>query len=178
MIPPRLAMPRPSEDDVREMCALCDALENAAIARAPELPTLLARWNARAGRAYEPIEFRAYYGAMSTRDFVEQALSPRPALVTDLSFDEAVCVVEAVSKAALSEAETDYFLRWLDAQFVGGQADDLIFWPDVWFDDERVLQHELTSAQIVTALSQRAGRTLPGAPAIELPLGVPSIVRL
>lgn len=178
MIPTRFAMPRPREDDVREMCTLCDAIENAAIAGAPELRALLARWNARAWRAYEPIEFRAYYGAMSTRAFVEQALSPKTTFVADLQFDEAVGVLDAIAKATLSEAETAYFVRWLDTQFVGGQASDLIFWPDVWFDDDAALQHPFTPAQLVTALSIRAGRTLPGAPAIELPFAVRAPVAL
>lgn len=177
-LPVRLRLPSPDEADVRAMSELCDAIENAAISNEPELTTLLAQWNARATRAHEAIEFRTYYGAMSTRAFVLGALSPAPRFDPDLTFGEAVAVVEAISRASLDDWETTYFVGWLDAQFVGGQASDLIFWPNVWFREEAALSHPFTAEQLVHALSLRSGRTLPGARAAELPFRVPLPIRL
>lgn len=160
------------------MSELCDAIESAAISNDPELPTLLARWNARASRRHEPIEFRTYYGAMTTRAFVLGALSPTARFDPALTFDEAVAVVDAISRAALEDWETTYFVGWLDAQFVGGQASDLIFWPNEWFHEAAAATHPFTSEELVQALSIRAGRTLPGARPVALPFRVPLPVRL
>jgi len=160
------------------MSELCDAMENAAISNDPGLPALLARWNARATRAHEPIEFRTYYGAMTTRAFVLGALSPAPRFDPDLTFDEAVAVVEAISRASLDDRETTYFVGWLDAQFVGGQASDLIFWPNEWFHEDAASTHPFTSEELVHALSIRCGRTLPGDRPVALPFRVPLPIRL
>jgi hypothetical protein len=178
----RLRMPLAAPEEVAEMTALCDAIEQAVIERSADLPGLLARWNGRARRAYEPREFTMYYGAMSTEDFVRAALAPNATWIDDLKYDEVRSVVAAL-RGALSEAETGYFLEWLDCNLPGADLSDLLFWPNEWFDDPALRDVNLSDDQIVHYAMNRAGRMLPGAPSgIALPhrdprLGM-SVIRL
>jgi hypothetical protein len=152
-IPARLRLPQPDPSAVEEMRALCKEVERAVIDDSDEVEALLARWNARASRTYEPVEFRTYYEAMRLDDFVNAALAPQPALVADLTYAEAREVVEAVMSATLPRVEMDYFVEWLLRNFPNAKTSDLVFWAD----------EELTSDQVLEQAMDRSGRELPGA---------------
>ena len=167
-IPRRLRLEPASRAAVDEMTALCNRIEDAAIDDATELEELLAKWNARASRTYEATEFRTYYGAMSTEDFVRTALAPKPRLVKDLTYAEARDVVDVIARAELSQSEHDYFLDWLEANFPDADVIDLIYWPNQWLSDES-LDVDLDADQIVAYAMSRSGRELADAPDVVLP---------
>jgi len=52
----------------------------------------------------------------------------------------------------------------LEAQFPAIPVSDLIFWPNVFFGDERLLHVSLTAEECVDVLMSRAGRQLRGVP--------------
>ncbi len=168
-VPSRLRFVKPTKRDVDEMVALCHQIEQAAIDEAPELDALLARWNARAARAYAPAEFRTYAGAISTKHFVKNALAHAPARAPDLTYAEARDVFAAVAAGELPPAEHDYFLDWLEENFPGANVSDLIYWPNAWFSDESMLSVELDADQLLHYAMSRSGRVLDGAPAVPLP---------
>src|SRR5437763_1002737 len=103
------------------MTALCNELEELVIDGAAsedadaslseELDRLLAEWHSKAHRHYKPVEFKTYYGAMSTEDFVRDALAPAAELVSDLTFAEAHAVLEAVRSAVLPEWSMSHYLE-------------------------------------------------------------------
>lgn len=172
-VPARFAWKKPTAADVRELCALCDELEEAVLAK-QDVAELLARWNARANREFTPAEFTTYSGAMSTEELVQIALSPVARRVPDLSYAEARAVFECVADATFAtEAEHHYFLSWLEAQFPDSNVSDLIYWPDEWFGVREALGFELTPDQRLCALMEHSGRVLAGAPTVSLPFVVP-----
>src|SRR5687767_2176148 len=115
-IPARLQPAPPSDERVREMCALCDAIERAINGKGDPSP-LLSRWHAHAMRHCDPSEFTTYWKAIDQEDFVREVLFPRPKFMDDLQYDEARAVLESVAKAELPESEQFFFLEWLEAQF-------------------------------------------------------------
>jgi hypothetical protein len=171
-IPPRLVPKKASKQEVQELSALCDEIERGVVAREDVSP-LLAKWNARACRAYEPTEFKTYYGAMSTEEFVRGALNSPVAMDSALTWDEVVAVFDAVMGGKLAAWELDFFRDWLEAQFADANISDLIFWPNEWFQNEEALQFEFTAEQFACAASRYSGRELPGAVEIELPFPLP-----
>lgn len=138
-----------------------------------DVSELLARWNARANRAFAATEFTTYSGALSTTEFVEEALSPQPRLVPDLTYAEALAVLESVMNAALGEAEHSYFLTWLGAQFPDSNVSDLIYWPAEWFGDRAAFRFKFSSDQLLQALMEYSGRALPDAPVVAIPFDIP-----
>jgi hypothetical protein len=179
-IPQRLAVPPVSKKLRAEMLSLCTAIERALDA-GDEAQELLARWHAHARRRFEPREFQTYWKAIDIETFVDDALSPTPALDGQATYAEALAVLQAVEEAELSEAETSYFIEWLEAQFPGSNISDLIYWPDEWFGNAALFREEngafkpeaeLSSDQVLSYAIARSGRTLPGAPQ-DIPLPFP-----
>jgi hypothetical protein len=181
-IPERLKLPPVSQRLLDEMSALCDAIERELESGGTAEP-LLQRWHAQARRRFDPRDFRTYWKAVSRETFVREALNPEPSFDDGVTYREALAVLDAVATAAVPEAETAYYLGWLDAQFPGANISDLIYWPDEWFGDaslfreangafkpEAALSHE----QILGYAMARSGRTLPGAPTdVPLPYPIP-----
>ncbi len=164
----RLLPPPASEADIARMSELCDLIEDTGDEAA------LAEWNAKAGRRYVVREFKTYYGAVSKRTFVEDALSPAPHLIDDLRFDEAVEVVPAITQVTISEAQMSFALAMLEHNLPGANLSDLVYWPDQWFGDATKLHIDLSPEHIVAYAMARSGRALLGAPEIDLPYPLPS----
>ncbi|HEX8916586.1 MAG TPA: hypothetical protein VF796_29820 [Humisphaera sp.] len=181
-IPDRLKLKPVNKTRLKQMSELCDQIERELEAGEPA-EDLLNQWHAHAGRRCEPYEFRTYWKSISKETFVAEALNPPPSLDQDATYAEALAVLEAVSAAALPEAETGYYLGWLEAQFPDANMNDLIFWPDEWFDDASLIRDaggrfkpeaDLSNDQILAYAMARSGRTLPGAPAdVVLPFPLP-----
>jgi hypothetical protein len=181
-IPQRLALPPVNEQLRAEMLSLCTEIERA-LDSGDEATELLARWHAHARRRFEPREFQTYWKAIDIETFVVEALSPTPALDGQTTYAEALAVLESIVEADLSEAETGYYLEWLDAQFPASNMSDLIYWPDEWFGSFDLFREkngafkpeaELSNDQMLGYAMARSGRTLPGAPQdIDLPFPLP-----
>ena len=116
--------------------------------------------------------------------FVRDALNPIPQLVPDLEYAEALAVLGSVTSAELSEADANYYLRWLEAQFPGSNMNDLIYWPDQWFGDASLFRQsngtfkpdaELSADQMLAYAMARSSRQLADAPSdIAMPFPMPS----
>lgn len=173
-VPERLKFKRASDDEVREFCALCDEIERSVI-DGEDVSVMLERWNRRANREFDAREFTTYSGAMSTAEFVRDALSPAVQLVPDLTYAEARAVLECVMNATLDgAAEHNHYLRWLTAQFQGTAVSDLIYWPDQFFGVRAAFQFDFSADQLLWAAMEHSGRMLPGAPPVTIPFKVPS----
>lgn len=164
------------------MCRLCDAIEDA-LNRREQATDLLDEWHRQATRVCEPHEFTSYWKSTDKEEFVREALYPRPVFVGNLTYEEARAVLEAVSRVELEEAETVYFLNWLEVQFPNSGISDLIHWPDEWFGNASLFRDsggafkpeaELSLDQILGYAMKKSSRELPGAPAdIVLPFPLP-----
>jgi hypothetical protein len=171
-IPDRLRPPPISDDDLRSYTELCQAIEDG-LEMKDDVSELLTRWNRRAGREYLPSDFN-YHGAQDTEVFISKALFGAPPLVADLTYDELRSVLAAVCSADLPEAEDDWFIEWLERNLPGSNISDLIYWPNEWFGDERLLHAELSDDRLLRYAMLKSGRVLPDAPAdVELPYPMP-----
>lgn len=181
-IPKRLRLQSVSRELFAEMSALCDAIERE-LESGEDAEALLRRWHAHARRQCEPYDFQTYWKAMSKENFVYDALNPEPSLDEGAVYSEALAVLDAVATAAVPVGEIAYYLGWLEAQFPGGNINDLIYSPDEWFGDDSLFRDadgafkpeaELTSDQILGYAMAKSGRKLPGAPKdVALPFPMP-----
>lgn len=181
-IPERLKLQPVDKKLLNEMSALCDAIERE-LESGETAEALLTQWHSHAGQRCEPHEFTAYWKAVSKETFVQDALNPEPSFDKDVVYSEALAVLDAVSTAAVSEAESAYYLGWLQAQFPGANMSDLIYWPDEWFENASLFRNangafkpesELSADQILAYAMARSGRNLPGAPEnVALPFPMP-----
>lgn len=172
-VPARFQPPPIDPAELQEFCELCNEIEDR-VNRLDDYDEMLERWNARAGRTFEPTEFTTYYGSMETEEFVKGALLPRPRFADDLRYEELKAVVEAFGVAGFSdEAESAWFLDWLEVNLPGSNISDLMFWPNVWFGDDSLFldenrcfrpEAELTVDQILRFAMLKSGRLLPDAP--------------
>jgi hypothetical protein len=181
-IPERLKLRAVNKKLFDEMSALCDAIERELDA-GETAQLLLERWHSRARRRCDPYDFQTYRKATSKETFVLYALYPEPSFDKHVVYSEALTILEAVASADLPEAELGYYLDWLEAQFPGGNVNDLIFWPDEWFGDFSLFrdangafkpESELSNEQILAYAMVKSGRKLHGAPtSVALPFPLP-----
>lgn len=172
-IPIRLRPPTPSVEEFREYRALCVRIEDA---RHDEVGPLLERWNTRASREYEQVEFKCYYGAVDIETFVGHMLLGPPAFVHDLTYAELHEVLQCVCNAELSEAVNSYYLEWLEANLPGANMIDLIYNTHDWFRDEALLRVDLSADQIAAYAMAKSGRAFPDAPAgVPMPYPIPAV---
>jgi hypothetical protein len=174
-IPARFQLPPISPAEIREFCQLCSAIEDGVHRDHDEVDAMIARWNARACRSYEPVDFTKYYGAMDTEEFVHEALQPAPTYVPDVTYAELREVLEEVSTASIeSQAEHSYFLTWLEVNLPDSNVSDLLYWPNEWFGNEGALDVPLDTDQTLRYLMLKSGRILVDAPLnVELSLPLP-----
>lgn len=172
-IPDRIKFTMPSDEEVHEYMEICNSIENAVHTKS-DFSSMIEQWNSRCEREYEPIEFTTYYGASSTEVFVREALLPTPVKISDLTYEEIFSVFDAVLSGDLTEPELSYYLSWLDVNFPNSNISDLIYWPDQWFNDEKLLQLELSTEQIIAYAMIASTREFDEVPKVELPLPVPN----
>ena len=183
-IPARFQLTPPAEELIQTMCQLCNAIEDG-VERHDDVGELLEEWHRHATRDCEPHEFTSYWKSQDQEEFVREVLYPRPVFVADLNYAEARAVLESVVRVELKEAETVYFLKWLEAQFPNCNISDLIYWPDEWFGDHSLFREpngafkpeaELSLDQILGYAMKRSARELPGTPTdIVLPFPLPKV---
>jgi hypothetical protein len=181
-IPERLKLPPVNKKLFDEMSALCDAIERE-LESGEDAEALLQRWHTHARRLCDSYEFQTYWKAASKETFIHGVLNPEPSFDKEAVYAEALAVLDAVSTAAVPEAEIGYYLGWLEAQFPGANLNDLIYWPDEWFGDPSLFRDasgafkpdsELSNDQILAYAMARSGRKLSGAPNdVALPFPIP-----
>jgi hypothetical protein len=181
-IPERLKLQPVNKKLFDEMLALCDAIERE-LESGEDAESLLQRWHLHAQRRCDPYEFQTYWKAVSKETFVHDALNPEPSFDKDVVYSESLAVLNAVSTAAVSEAEIGYYLGWLEAQFPGANMNNLIYWPDEWFGDASLFrdangafkpESEMSADQILAYAMAKSARKLPGAPTdVAMPFPMP-----
>jgi hypothetical protein len=170
-IPDRLRPPPITDAELRAYMDLSAEIEDG-LEFGDDVTDLLARWNRRMGRAYDPAEFR-YHGATDRDTFVTGALLGTPARVADLTYPELRAVLDEVLSGRLTETEGTYYVFWLEANLPRANVSDLIYWPNEWFKDQSMLQVELSPDQLLGYAMKASGRVLPDAPGVELPYPMP-----
>ncbi len=181
-IPERLKLQPVSKQLFDEMLMLCDSIERE-LESGATAEVLLQQWHSHGGRRCDPYDFQTYWKAMSKETFVLDALNREPRFDNDVTYSEALAVLDAVRNAAVPESEIQYYLGWLEAQFPGSNMSDLIYWPDEWFGDATLFRYPngafkpeaaLSNDQILGYAVARSGRKLPGAPGgTTLPFPMP-----
>jgi hypothetical protein len=174
-IPERLRPPPPTAEELAFYTDLCRQIENLRDAHDERFPELFDRWNARAGREYDLLEFPGFHGMMKRDQFVDEMLMGRPHVVADLTYAELRDVLAEVLAGKLPWVDAHYFLSWLDANLPGGYISDLIYWPNDWFHNDDLLHLELTHDQALAYAMAKSGRRLPDAPEdVPLPYPIPT----
>lgn len=181
-IPERLKLQPINKKLFDEMSALCDKIEDE-LESGMDAASLLLQWHLHARRRYDPDEFEAYWRAVSKETFIHDALNPEPSFDKDAVYAEVSDILAVVLNATVSEAECNYYLGWLEAQFPGANMNDLIYWPDEWFGDASLFRDSngafkpeaaLSVDQILAYAMAKSGREIPGAPkGVMLPFPMP-----
>ncbi|WP_254510547.1 hypothetical protein [Anatilimnocola floriformis] len=144
---------------------------------------LIDRWHEHADRRYEPDEFRTYWKAISKGTFVREALNPPAAFDPQVTFAEALAVLDAVRRVETSQSAQTYYLHWLEKQFPDCRISDLIYWPDEWFGDASLFRNpdgsfksdvSLSGEEMLSYAMAKSGRRLQGAPEVSLPFPLPN----
>ncbi|PHM66170.1 hypothetical protein Xsto_01395 [Xenorhabdus stockiae] len=174
-IPQRLKPYHPNKEEFTKMDALLLQIEDAIFdhndENDPDTKHLIAQWNKIANREFEFHEFRDLHSYTDNVSFIYSAFY-QIKYIEDLSFDEAIRLVNAISESSESESDGYYLVNLLEKNFPDSNISDLIFWPDDWFQDEE-FEDELTSAEILGYAMARSGRYLPDSPEIELKHPIP-----
>lgn len=92
-----------------------------------------------------------------------------PRAVDDLTYEELVAMITAISDPQTEDEIRAYYINLINCTLPGAQVSDLIFWPNKWFEDERMLHADLTPNEIANYLLAWTETRLPGSEAIHLP---------
>lgn len=154
------------------LVAIAKRLDDDADEQDPELIRLVTDWNDKAGRAFSWQEFYDYHLTMTPEAFVHSALQ-RQAVVDDLTFDDAVQLVEFILSGEGTLAETDHAVVLLEQAFPQAAPTELIFQPELWFKRPEFRQINLSAQERVGYLMKYAGVELPDSPALHLGYSLP-----
>lgn len=137
----------------------------------PDLQRLTADWNRQVIRPCHYDEFRDYHSYISASEFVNSAFN-QERYVDDLQYEELLAIIDFVCKAEGEQSECDYALDLLTLNF-NANPSDLIYWPNEWFNNEDMLDVELSNEEIAAYLMEKSGRHL-CAPTIVLKYPIPN----
>ena len=87
----------------------------------------------------------------------------------DLSHLECVEHVEWILDPHTEDDALVYYLNLVDSTFPGGNVSDLIFHPDSWFKDDKMLDVNLTPEVIIGYLMAYTKKRLIGAEGVSIP---------
>jgi len=114
MLVDRFLLPEPKAELVAELTQLAISIEDA-LNRRCDASLSLARYQQLCGRQVQPVEFVAYYGSMTTEQFVRGTLVPEPVPDPSISDDD---LQELIRRIVSVECPDDnhygYWLRVLE----------------------------------------------------------------
>ncbi|AWI05537.1 hypothetical protein [Clostridium drakei] len=96
--------------------------------------------NSKVQKAYEPVDFQNYMGAMSLDEFAKEISLPNPPVVSDITLEEASQIIEMIielkSPDGIEEVEEVenyicYYIELLEKSIHHNNISDLIYWYDV-----------------------------------------------
>ncbi|EDR51077.1 hypothetical protein [Yersinia pestis] len=170
-IPERLTPGKATKNRTQRLLKLLDeissTLEDNGDQENDRVRELILQWNEIACREHDFHEFRDFHAYTSKDDFIISA-QRKAKYIEDFQYIESIELVNVIAQAEGTEPDIHYAVDLLDKNFPDGDASDLIFWPNYWFQDENMLHIELTPEETVGYLMALSGRTLQGAPEIEL----------
>lgn len=162
---PELCSPLLDEALVARLCWLAENLDGRR--NDAQSALWLNEFNGKANTQLDWFDFQEIYGGMNHSEWVKMVLSaPHQKLVPDVSRDELIEIVRRISVGEGAESDTHFYVGLLQANLPGVQISDLIFYPELFFNDKSYAHREMTPEEIVdAALLAQANAPKP----IELP---------
>ncbi|WP_334075959.1 MULTISPECIES: hypothetical protein [Paenibacillus] len=104
----------------------------------------MAAFNEATGRNYDVYVFANYWRSMSLEDLVEEACSPEPRRVPDITREELVEIVRRLQDSEISHGESMFCLQLLEANVPMPGVSDLVYWEDLEPEEiiERAMSYE------------------------------------
>ncbi|MGW6941753.1 hypothetical protein ACWGF3_22515 [Streptomyces xanthophaeus] len=121
---PELSPPPVSRQRLDELCAEVERIADLLEARPEAAREAIAAFNAMTGHDCVALDFAEYYGSRSLEEFGRAAARPARPTVSDITRDE---LVEIVHRLLEADAESDYYLRLLEANVSHPRVSDLVF---------------------------------------------------
>ncbi|GIO88093.1 hypothetical protein J25TS5_50250 [Paenibacillus faecis] len=91
----------------------------------------IAAFNKATGRNYDVYVFANYWRSMSLEDLIEEACSPEPRRVPDITREELVEIVRRLKDSEISHGESMFYLQLLEANVPMPGVSDLVYWEDL-----------------------------------------------
>jgi hypothetical protein len=123
---PELLPPPVSRQWLDELCAEVERIAELLVARPEAAGEAITAFNAMTGHDYVALDFAEHDGSRSLEEFAREAARPARPVVADITRDE---LVEIVRRLLTASAESDYYLRLLEANVSHPQVSDLVFYP-------------------------------------------------
>ena len=105
--------------------------------------------------------------------------------IHNLTYSELVEMLKVICDPNYDEDIQSFYLETIDATLPGGNVSDLIFWPNLWFADEDMLDVEMEPFEIADYLLAWTGISLTGSENRKLPEipkskrdGLPPVIHL
>lgn len=132
-IPTRLRPPQVSSEKLAALVCIAEQIEE-------RDAQAVVDFLAQTGRLLGWMDVRGAAAGNGVKALVESCLQPEPADCSDLTEDEMEEMVQAISSAELSAAQTDYALDLLRLALDQEYLTDLIFWPAREYSSKEILQ--------------------------------------
>lgn len=175
-LPERMRPAKVSSKKISELAKMAaeilSRIDNGVEKNDAELKTMITDWNSQVSCPYAFSDFRDASSHTSAREFTRIALNFAK-FYEDFTWSELVQAINCILEENASESEQHHALSLLEKNF-NGNPSDLIFWPDVWFQEAGMLEVELTTEEIAAYLMARSGRALSDAPVIKLRYPIPN----
>ncbi|MEW2131895.1 hypothetical protein [Streptomyces sp. NPDC005435] len=123
---PELSPPPVSRQRLAELCDDIERIAGLLLRGDESAEDEIRGFNAKTGHAYVALDFTAYEGSRSLREFASEAGRPARPRIADIVTDE---LVEVVRRILAGSPETGYYLRLLQANVPHPRVGDLIFHP-------------------------------------------------
>ncbi|GHF53453.1 hypothetical protein GCM10010218_38680 [Streptomyces mashuensis] len=121
-----LLPPPVSRERLDELCREIERIAELVLAGAESADAEISAFNATTGHTYSASDFAEYDGSQNLISFATTAARPPRAPVAGLTRDELVGIVR---KLLAGDAESDHWLRLLEAHVPHPRVSDLIFHP-------------------------------------------------
>ncbi|WP_093703145.1 bacteriocin immunity protein [Streptomyces sp. 2131.1] len=129
----RPELPQPvSQQRLGELCTEVERIAELLVACPEAVDNAITAFNVMTGHDYLALDFAEYDASRSLEEFAREAARPARPVVADITRDE---LVEIVHRLLTASAESDYYLRLLEANVSHPQVSDLVFYPSDGLQD-------------------------------------------
>lgn len=121
-------------------------------------------FNTLASTAFKWVDFQGINGGTDHKTWVKGVLS-NASFVDDITYNELLELCRRVSDLdTYEEWEVNFYLEVLEKNLPHSNISNLIFWPDIWFEDEKLPHIELTDKEIIDWAITKDGRHIKDLP--------------